>query len=45
MDINTRVQQDLHYLAARFNENGCLQVGGGDARTTKTSTSRMKHIN
>jgi len=27
------VQQDLCYLAARFNEKGCLQVSGGDSLT------------
>jgi hypothetical protein len=26
--FNTGEQQDLHYLAARFDENGCLQVWG-----------------
>jgi hypothetical protein len=31
MDINTGAQQDLHYLAAGFNEKGHLQVWGGDA--------------
>jgi hypothetical protein len=31
MDNNTGAQQDLHYLAAGFNEKGCLQVWGGDA--------------
>ncbi len=31
MDINIGAQQDLLYLAARFNEKGCLQLWGGDA--------------
>jgi hypothetical protein len=32
MDINTTgAQQDLRYPAARFNEEGCLQVWGGDS--------------
>jgi hypothetical protein len=31
MDINTGAQQDSHYLGARINEKGCLQVLGGDA--------------
>jgi hypothetical protein len=34
MDINTGAQQDLRYPAARFNENGCLQVWGGEALRT-----------
>jgi hypothetical protein len=32
MDINTGAQQHVRYPAARFNENGCLQVWGGDAQ-------------
>jgi hypothetical protein len=31
IDINTGMQQDLHYHAARFNEKGCLQACSGDA--------------
>jgi hypothetical protein len=31
--INTGEQKDLHYPAARFNENGCLLVCGGDHLT------------
>jgi hypothetical protein len=34
MDINTGVQQDLRYPAARFSEKGCLQVWGGDTLRT-----------
>ncbi len=33
MDINTGAQQDLRYPAARFNEQGCLQVWGGDTKS------------
>jgi hypothetical protein len=29
--INTREQQDLQYLAERFNQKGWLLVWGGDA--------------
>jgi hypothetical protein len=36
--INTREQQDLHYPAARFNENGCLPVWGGNALTRHNMT-------
>jgi len=28
MNINTGVQQDLRFLAARFNQKGCWQVWG-----------------
>jgi hypothetical protein len=33
--INTGEQQDLHYLAARLNEKGCLPVWGGDALSSQ----------
>ncbi len=34
MEINTGVQHNLRYPAARFSETGCLPVWGGDAVRT-----------
>jgi hypothetical protein len=34
METSTGAQQDSRYPAARLNENGCLQVRGGDALTS-----------
>jgi hypothetical protein len=41
MDINSGVQQDSRYPAARFNEKGCLQVWGGDALRSNNSKEEL----
>jgi hypothetical protein len=40
MDINTGVQQNLRYHAARHIEKGYLQVRGGDALRGFTENQR-----
>ncbi len=45
MDINTGAQQEFLYLAARFNEKGCLQVWSGDILTSNhIATPQLKML-